>query len=157
MAREHLFRGFHPDKNGITTITLNGKQIKGDWVEGNLFIPDDPSTPTQICMGTSTIRICYDVIPETVGEFINLIDVNKNKIFENDILFSLTFGEVLGVVEYGKGTFDSGIYCYTGFYYKTSCGNVDHTNLYQLEIDKYSRIKVIGNTFENPELLETRQ
>lgn len=32
--REILFRGFHPDENGTTTITLNGKKIKGEWVFG---------------------------------------------------------------------------------------------------------------------------
>ena len=35
--REILYRGFHPDKNGTTEITLNGGKIKGEWVEGLPF------------------------------------------------------------------------------------------------------------------------
>lgn len=33
--REHLFRGFHPDGNGTTEITLNGEKIKGDWLRAH--------------------------------------------------------------------------------------------------------------------------
>lgn len=32
--KEYLFRGFHPNEYRTTTITLNGRQIKGEWVEG---------------------------------------------------------------------------------------------------------------------------
>lgn len=57
-----------------------------------------------------------------------------------------------GVVRYGEGTFDSGIYCYTGFYYEGKQGDKDHTSLYE-----NCDAEVVGNIYDNPELLEERQ
>lgn len=92
----------------------------------------------------------YVVIPETIGQYTGLKDKNGNKIFEGDIL--AFWGRACGVVRYGEGTFDSGIYCYTGFYYETVCGDKDHTSLYE-----NCDAEVIGNIHDNPELLEVEQ
>lgn len=32
--RDILFRGFHEDPNGVETIFLGGKEVKGEWVYG---------------------------------------------------------------------------------------------------------------------------
>ena len=37
MEREILFRGFCPSKNGKQIITLDGEDIRGDWVYGDLI------------------------------------------------------------------------------------------------------------------------
>ena len=41
MKREILFRGFCPSENGKQIITLDGEDIRGDWVYGDLIHNDD--------------------------------------------------------------------------------------------------------------------
>lgn len=149
--REILFRGKR--QNGVH---------KGEWVEGNLFIPDRLDTPTEICIGTSIIRITYDVIPETVGQYTGLTDKNGNKIFEGDIL-SVT------VREYTR---ECGIRKFTGNTIKTvwsveyaerrTQGNgffvFGKDRRFSLGLTKSviynANPEVIGNIYDNPELLK---
>ena len=99
-----------------------------------------------------------EVIPETIGQYTGLTDKNGKKIFEGDIVQNGENEEFYwhfrkGVVKFGEGTFDSGIYRYTGFYFEESDGTIDHNTLYKVE-DVWYQVKVIGNVFDNPELLE---
>ena len=151
--REILFRGFNSDANGKEKVFVNGEWIKGYWVDGNLFLPDNPKTPTQICIGTSTVRISYDVIPESVGEYTGLTDKNGKKIFEGDIVkcHDKNIGDsFIAVVMFGNPN---------GFY---NCGwqlkpitktdfNVDILLWVEME-ETGAFIETIGNIFENPEL-----
>lgn len=153
--REILFRGFHPNESGEQRAFVNGKWTKGCWVTGNLFLPDNPKTPTQICIGTSTVRISYDVIPETVGQCTGLQDKNSKKIFEGDIvkcydkniddsfIAVLMFGNPNGFYNWGwqlksitKTDFNVDILCWA---------EMEETGAY---------IEIIGTVFENPELLK---
>ena len=125
-------------------ILFKGKRIdNGEWVEGNLFIPDKEDTPTQICIGTNIIRITYDIIPETIGQYTGLTDKNGTKIFEGDIVktdkfsepnkqyiikFDLQFGAFIGQDKYN-------------IYFVTFDGDSD-------------QFGIIGNIHDNPELLK---
>ena len=120
-------------------ISFRGKrEDNGEWVEGNLFIPDLPNKPTQICMGTNVVRITFDIDPETVGQFTGLTDRNGKKIFEGDVVDILTENEEIGVVAYDDG----------GFLVNADGFCVDfHSNINGTDLE------VIGNIHDNPELL----
>ena len=126
---------------------MRGKLINnGEWVEGNLFIPDRKDTPTQMCIGTNIIRITYDIIPDTIGQYTGLIDENGKKIFEGDIVRAQddVFGSPFynGIV--GMVTFEE-----TAFFVETM--NIIDTQYLFNECAVY---EVIGNIHDNPELLK---
>lgn len=78
-----LFRGFHPDNNGATTITLNGEKIKGEWVYGSLFVTDKEECA--IITGNLYASSFYTVLPETVGQWVET-DKNGKDIFLGDLV-----------------------------------------------------------------------
>ena len=83
------------------------------------------------------------VHPESVGQYTGLKDKNGTEIYEGDILeVKHLMGRVVGELIFKHGAFllDDGGYSYLG----------DH-----LANSEY--IKVIGNIYENPELLEVKQ
>ena len=124
-------------------ILFRGKRVdNGEWVEGNLFIPDRPETPTQICIGTNIIRITYDVIPETVGQYTGLTDKNGKKIFEGDI--------VKNEYEKGKYQYFKVLYCNRLYMWQVANKYEMLANLYNL----IGKIEIIGNIHDNPELLK---
>lgn len=108
---EYLFRGFHPDENGSKIITLNGKKIKGEWVEGyygqfhnrpanpkenshQIFVPAEHAYLCGSCIG----GVWYIVIPETVGLWTGHTDASKTKIFDGDkVILNEDFDEVYTV------------------------------------------------------------
>lgn len=78
----------------------------------------------------------YEVIPETVGQYIGLLDKNGTKIFEGDIVRDAETSDV------GKIFFDT----YTAMFvigFETTIA--DFNASYSLE--------VIGNIYDNPELI----
>lgn len=151
--REILFRGKKVNKDKW----IYGVPVKGTaYDESEMLIVESVFYCEEyFCRGCN-----FDpVIPETVGQFTGLTDKNGKKIFEGDIVqdgeneeYDMFFRK--GVVEFGEGTFDSGIYKYTGFYYRCKNGDIDHNNIYDKE-DNWSKLKVIGNIHDNPELLES--
>lgn len=133
VKREILFRG--------------KRENNSEWVEGNLFIPDLPDSPTQICIGTNYTRITYDIIPETMGQYTGLTDKNGTKIFEGDIVRT----------KYGR-------LCIVVWFSSPVCNGWDlepimtNTNLIhpaptQVDIYRKDNLEVVGNIHDNSELL----
>lgn len=131
------FRGFHADENGETVIKIDGKDIRGLWLAGDLKQYD----------GECWIEE-HAVIPETVGQYV-CDDENGKEVFEGDIVGN---ERIIGFVFYN---------CEFAFLLKWK-----NTDKYRKDFFKtcflsnYSglnEIEVIGNIFENPELLEVEK
>lgn len=94
------------------------------------------------------------VIPETIGQFTGLTDKNANKIFEGDIIKSITLDtntEQLAVVGFGKFIDQNNDDEYLGFYIEF---DGFRTTITQLEMkEAKDRFEIIGNIYDNPELL----
>lgn len=137
MNNRYIFRGKREDN--------------GEWAEGDLMQWND-----------GTIRICVEngndektattVIPETVGQCTGLTDKNGKLIFEGDIVeyldsysdFNSEHTEFInrGKVAYGDGA------CFIA-----NRSSVEMSDLvYKNEFDGI----VIGNIYDNPELLEAQ-
>lgn len=128
----------------------------GEWVEGFYFCmihPDGRHTHhfiiplgTDLSLGTPIEKIQVEVDPSTICRCTGLEDKNGKLIWENDII----------ECKDGKHNFQTQIewdaYC-AGFIFQdteTSAVGLDAIT----ENGLYSESKVVGNIFDNPELLE---
>lgn len=123
-------------------IEFRGKRkADGKWVYGNLI-------QTYNAFGISQIfgRGKWLVDPDTVGQWIGKYDVNKNKIFEHDIVRTQYFGSYVG------NSFDfTGIDTFEVVYSGSGFKLENKKRSYVLRDDV--ELEVIGNRFDTPELL----
>lgn len=137
--REILFRGKRTDK--------------GEWAEGYYI-----HRPTAVCIGESNPSCIwvpavdpddntkiFEVFPETVGQFTGLTDKNGRKIFEGDIVER---GGRIWLVEYSNkyGQFMMTTYTEKGISWSRS-----------FDLIPPDWCEVIGNIYDNPELLEVKK
>lgn len=87
--------------------------------------------------------ITRKVIPETVGQFIGILDKNGKKIFEGDILKCISPNDGSEFISDFIATLSSGIT------FKNSYLNRDMI-LFEYE---WMEVEIIGNIYDNPELL----
>ena len=90
-----------------------------------------------------------EVIPETVGQYTGLTDKNGRKIFEGDIVvFADFFNDEIhrGVV----------YWCDLAFWFDCTETEGDE-GMYSLAYISVNVLEVIGNIYDNPELLEVKQ
>lgn len=116
---------------------FRGKTIaNGKWSEGTLLVTK------QGCCITPDATVYVAVDSETVGQYTGLTDKNGTKIFEGDIIdFSdRSDGDGYGVVQYDANETEFGI---------------EYDNIYESLGKHYypEDIEVIGNIYDNPELL----
>lgn len=136
MNREILFRGVRPD---------NGEWVYGYLLEAVNCITDKKSTfiveQDATYFGYGEFAGSFEVIPETIGQFTGLVDKNGNKIFEGDIIAK---GFDRYEVRWNAEQMRWGTYL----------------NDYELAgFTKFSEpfFEIIGNIYENKELLEVEK
>ncbi len=119
-------------------ILFRGKRAdNGEWVEGFPYITHDGEHQIRYYDSESNIENCsHTVISDTLGRFTGLEDKLGTKIFEGDVIDDLG-------VEY-IAVFDSD---YAQFRGKFDGWNAEISHI-------ASRCEVIGNIYDNPELLE---
>ena len=121
-------------------ILFKGKRVdNGEWTEGYFFKSWDKVFLLWGMTGDSPNM--EEVIPETVGQYTGLTDKNGKKIFEGDILLK-GFEKVL--VKWNANQCRWGIYSNN---YEI-CGFNESTQGY---------FEVIGNIYDNSELLEVKK
>ena len=148
--REILFRGKKPVEY-YNMIDNSG----GKWVEGYLIALHDGQSPAI----QSEIKIVPDyvgaridskifcVIPETVSQFTGLYDKNGVRIWENDIVIIGGNKSFPTVIEFLSGSWQ----CVRKY---TDKGREnEYSYLHRLEYDNPNKYEVIGNRFDNPDLL----
>lgn len=124
------------------------KKDNGKWVEGSLHIEygeTDKNGSRSLSYRILGLRgECYYVRPDTVCQFTGLTDKNGNKIWENDIVDY--YNKHLdkhhyGIVKYGDFNCSCcyGVY---GWYFENE------------DIREHDCYEVIGNIFDNAELVE---
>lgn len=139
MNREILFKGKRVD---------DGKWIYGDLLqcEGGRTLICTYVAPSKETEGIKQFEIdisLRDVIPETVSQYTGLNDKYGNKIWENDIV-SCQEEEDFGQINWNESE--------AGFYFDILL-NAGHFCEESIDDHLYC-MEVIGNVFDNPELLE---
>lgn len=131
----------------MRAIKFRGKCIfSNEWVYGDLIHKRHDRNALMI---QDEIGLGSDVVPESVGQFTGLRDYDGKEIFEGDIVkccymipeWGWSGGaeekeeEVIGAVEYCRGDFCIGEYPIVSF--------------------QENEMEVIGNIYDNPELLKS--
>lgn len=135
-------------------ILFRGKRVDNDeWTEGYLFKIWDR---TYLLWGmTGDVPNMVEVKPQTVGQYTGLTDKNGKNIFEDDIV-CLVYGDKM--LSTGDVQFDYGVFGVEWTTFKKNKGMVGGFgqlhNLRRFDDGLADRIKVIGNIYDNPKLLE---
>ena len=137
-------------------ILFRGKRIdNGEWIYGGILQTDnwsEISVVTDYYGSMYEPPSCevdsYEVIPETVGQYTGLTDKNGKKIFEGDVV-STDLKRPYNIVVFRDGC----------FMFNCNDGNQDYYDIMlpilQSEHTRYEYGEVIGNIYDNPELLRS--
>ena len=126
-------------------IIFRGKTIQwNEWVYGDLInYRDNDKRILEQNLGAWNILECgHEVIPESVGQWTGLKDQNEIKIFEGDICSTADNED--NSFSGGEIVFDEDLLAY--LIYETNSG--------WRYLDVIKHLEVVGNIFDNKDLLE---
>ena len=152
-------------------IKFRGKTLSGKWVYGYYVGKDTiiPFEDVNFDLGFIDTSPCYEVIPDTIGQFTGLHDKNGKEIYEGDVLFVREWKNLaMGLFDHEereqisledcKGeclhesqrvvSFEEGSMCAGDYYISTLWDKQDKRHQYPI-----FEVEVIGNIYDNPELL----
>jgi len=122
-------------------ILFRGKRKgKAEWVEGFY----DKCERYGHCIHVLDCPASFTVDPDTVGQYVGQPDKNGKKIFEGDILKD-SYGWIFKVI------WDDDNARFLGWQKKP------HGDTYICYVDREPKTEVIGNIYDNPELLEAQK
>ncbi|WP_072524951.1 YopX family protein [Clostridium sp. Marseille-P3244] len=126
--REILFRAKRID---------NGEWVEGNYVKAELIHEDGYE---HYIIETMRRGKTYEIDPETLCQYTGLKDKNGNRIWENDIVSGyFNHKKITGFIKYGSNA----------VYY------IEREGSYGIHLDNSEDwLEVIGNIFDNPELLK---
>ena len=125
-------------------IEFRGKLINnGDWAYGNLHI--SASGIAIITPDKSLIGRYGQVDTDTVGQYTRMIDKNKKKIYEGDIIKAWSDG--VCAIGYVKRRTDGLYVMYPAYQYKEFWGLCPNKN-------GETSVEIMGNIFDNPDLIK---
>ena len=116
----------------------------GEWVIGNLLLDTEKEKPFETfrIYPVDYVVLCRIVNPSTICQCTGLKDKNGKLIWENDVV---KCQDTIGIVNWNKTHL-----AYT-ILKKNKDGNMQY---YYMDEELGKDIEVIGNIFDNPELLE---
>lgn len=123
-------------------VLFRGKAEDGEWHYGNLFKYNEKKMSIAY-ISENGVEYEANVIPETVGMFTGYRALNYERIFEGDILKTIT-GRILLVTDagYGKWTFT----------------DIQNDEVYKWgSPETLSCCRIIDNIHDNPDFMETYQ
>ena len=130
-------------------ILFRGKTDKGEWVRGVPFLKEER------CYIIEDLFVCdeYDctgavntmVIPETIGQYTGLTSKSGAMVFEGDVV-----QVVYDTRRYG--TYVVAMSKERGGWFPFACG--DGCGCCECDVERAENCEIIGNVYDNPELLE---
>lgn len=123
------------------TIKFRGKRIdNGEWVYGS-YVTHNTYSDDQIIEG----GVAYDIIPESIGQFIEQLDEDGKEIYDGDFLHS----------NLDHRWFDWLVIIIDGIPHLINIGVDGYQHLPEVLRKQSSNMRfVIGNLIDNPELLK---
>ncbi len=123
-------------------ILFRGKIFEKDqWVYGKLINEQDKKETYYILPEYETDFYAVKIDPKTIGQYTGKVDADGKRIFEGDILDIMLYGKNLKVV-----------------WWQALCGfglnDKDENNLLFMNEIYSNGVVVIGNIYDNPELME---